>query len=82
MAAARDKADVYCRAARVSLGAVLSIEDVNPNVVRGGGEVTASGEVASDDAGPDRALSPGTNTVTAAVTIVFAISSVEQDPPS
>jgi uncharacterized protein YggE len=80
VAAAREKADVYCRAAGVSLGAVLSIEDVNPNAVRGTGEGSTASEVTTDDTGPDRALAPGSIIVAAAVTIVFAIASAGENP--
>ena len=34
VAAAREKAAIYCQAAGVSLGAVVSLEDVNPVVLR------------------------------------------------
>jgi uncharacterized protein YggE len=80
VAAAREKADVYCRAAGVSVGGVVSIEDVNPNVVRGSGEGSTITEVAFDDAGPERALSPGSIIVSAAVTVVFAIVSASSNP--
>jgi uncharacterized protein YggE len=74
VAAAREKAENYCRAAGVSLGAVVSLEDVNPAVLRGSGESHTSSEVSSDDAGADRALAPGSIVVGAAVTILFAIT--------
>jgi uncharacterized protein YggE len=74
VAAAHEKAEIYCHAAGVSLGTVLSIEDVNPDVVRGSGEGQTSSEAPSDDTGPARALAPGSIVVAAAVSIVFAIS--------
>jgi uncharacterized protein YggE len=74
VAAAREKAENYCRAAGVSLGAVVSLEDVNPEVLRGSGESHTSSEAPSDDAGPDRALAPGSIVVGAAVSLVFALS--------
>ena len=70
---AREKAENYCRAAGVSLGAVVSLEDVHPESLRGTGEGNTSSEVPSDDAGPDRALAPGSIVVGAAVSMVFAI---------
>jgi uncharacterized protein YggE len=73
VAAAREKAENYCRAAGISLGPVLSLEDVNPNVLYGSGEGHTSREESSDDAGADRALSPGSIVVGAAVSLVFAI---------
>jgi uncharacterized protein YggE len=72
--AAREKSEIYCRAAGVSLGPVLSLEDVNPGVLRGSGESHTASEVSSDDAGPDRALAPGSIIVGAAVSVVFGIS--------
>jgi uncharacterized protein YggE len=74
VAAAREKAEIYCRAAGVTLGAVVSLEDVNPGVLRGTGESHTSREASSDDAGPERALAPGSIVVGAAVTVVFGLS--------
>jgi uncharacterized protein len=79
VAAAREKAENYCKAAGVSLGAVISLEDVNPSVLRGSGEGQTSSEVASDDSGPDHALAPGSIVVGAAVSIVFAIGPAASD---
>jgi uncharacterized protein YggE len=73
VAAAREKAEIYALAAGVPLGAVISLEDVNPNVIRGSGEGSTSSEVVSDDAGSERALAPGSIIVAAAVTMVFSI---------
>jgi uncharacterized protein YggE len=80
VAAAREKAENYCRAAGVSLGAVVSLEDVNPEVLRGSGEGSTTSEAPSDDAGPDRALAPGSIVVGAAVSVVFAIAAEESRP--
>jgi hypothetical protein len=55
------------------------MEDVNPSAVRGSGEGSTASEVSSDDAGPDRALAPGSIIVAAAVTVLFAIVSAGQD---
>jgi uncharacterized protein len=73
VAAACEKAENDCKAAGVSLGAVVSLEDVNPSDLRGSGEGNTSTEVASDDSGPDHALAPGSIVVGAAVSILFAI---------
>jgi uncharacterized protein YggE len=73
VAAAREKAENYCRAAGISLASVMSLEDVNPEVLRGSGEGHTSSEVPSDDGVPDRALAPGSIVVGAAVWLVFAI---------
>jgi uncharacterized protein YggE len=78
VAAAREKAEIYCRAAGVSLGAVVSLEDVNPGVLRGTGESHTSSEASSDDAGPDRALAPGSIVVGAAVSVVFGLSAASR----
>jgi uncharacterized protein YggE len=80
VAAACEKAENYCRAAGVKLGPVLSLEDLNPEMLRGSGEGHSSSEVASDDAGPERALAPGSIVVGAAVSVVFAIGSGEPKP--
>src|SRR5262245_30407366 len=71
VAAGREKAENYCRAAGVTLGAVVSIEDVNPEVLRGSREGHTSQEAPSDDTGPERAFAPGSIVVGAAVSIVF-----------
>ena len=73
VAAGRDKAENYCRAARVSLGAVISIEDISPDVLRGSGEGHTSHEAPQDDSGADHAFTPGSIVVGAAVSIVFGI---------
>src|SRR5262249_46111946 len=73
VAAAREKAENYCRAAGISLGPVVNLEDVNPEAVRGTGEGHTSTEVPSDEAAPDRALAPGSIVVGAAVWLVFSI---------
>jgi uncharacterized protein len=73
VAAGREKAENYCRAAGAALGAVVSIEDVNPEVLRGSSEGHTSREAPTDDAGPERAFAPGSIVVGAAVSIVFAL---------
>jgi uncharacterized protein YggE len=80
IAAAREKAEIYCKAAGISLGPVISLEDVNPSYIRGISEGTTSSEAPSDDSGPDHALAPGNIVVSAAVTIVFAIGSPVSAP--
>ena len=73
--AARDKALVYCTAAGVTLGLPVHIEDVNPDVLRGGGEghVTPI-KPPNDDVGTLRAFDPGWISINAAVQIVYAFS--------
>jgi uncharacterized protein YggE len=78
VAAAREKAENYCRAAGVSLGNVLHMEDINPETLRGTGEGHTSSETPSDDVGPERALAPGSIIVGAAVSIRFAIADSSQ----
>jgi uncharacterized protein YggE len=78
--AAREKAENYCRAAGMLLGPVVSLEDVHPGTLRGSGEGSTSNEAPSDDAGPERALAPGSIVVGAAVSLVFAI--VADAPPA
>jgi uncharacterized protein YggE len=74
VAAAREKAENYCRAAGIALGPVASLEDVHPEAVRGTGEGTTSTEVSPDEAAATRALAPGTIVVGAAVSMTFAIA--------
>jgi uncharacterized protein YggE len=73
VAAGREKAENYCRAAGVTLGEVVSIEDVNPDVLRGSGEGHMTREAPPDDGEPDRVFAPGSIVVGAAVTMVFAL---------
>ena len=74
VAAGREKAENYCRAAGVALGGVISIEDISPEVLRGSGEGHTSREAPSDDPGPERAFAPGSIIVGAAVSLVFALA--------
>ncbi len=73
--AAREKAEIYCRAAGVSLGPVLRLEDVNPATLRGTGEGHTDAEEPPDDSEALRSLAPGSIVVGAAVWIAFAIGS-------
>ena len=75
--AAREKAELYCKAAGVGLGDVLAIEDVNPEVLSGRNEGHSYREPAAvDDAGEPEAIDPGAISVGAAVNIVFALGVV------
>lgn len=74
VAAGREKAENYCRAAGVTLGVVVGIEDISPDMLRGSGEGHTSHEAPSDDSGPERAFAPGSIVVGAAVSLVFAIA--------
>jgi uncharacterized protein YggE len=70
--AAREKAEILCRTAGVSLGPVIHIEDVNPDRLWGReGHVTR--ETQPDDEGPLRAFDPGSIVVRAAVMVAFEI---------
>lgn len=72
VSAAREKAENYCKAAGVTLGPVIHIEDVNPTRLRGGeGHVTR--EVQLDDEAPPRAFDPGSIVVGGAVIIAFGL---------
>jgi uncharacterized protein YggE len=72
VAAAREKAEIYCEAAGVTLGNVQHIEDVNPEQLRGReGHVVR--EIAPDDDGPLKAFDPGSIVVGGAVMVAFAI---------
>ncbi len=70
--AAREKALVYCSAARVSLGPPIHIEDVNPDILQGVREGHVTRQVSADDVGAARAFDPGAIAIGAAVQVVFA----------
>jgi uncharacterized protein YggE len=73
VAAAREKAEIYCEAAGVKLGAVLHIEDQNPDRLRGSeGHVIREAQI--DDEGPLRTFDPGSIVIGAAVQVAFRIS--------
>lgn len=74
VAAGREKAENYCRAAGVTLGAVTIIKDINPEVLHGSGEGHTSREAPSDDGGPEGVFAPGSIIVGAAVSLVFALA--------
>jgi uncharacterized protein len=72
--AAREKAELYCTAAGVAVGPVLTIEDVNPESLSGRSEGHTYREAAPvDDAGEPGAIDPGAIAVGAAVNIVYRI---------
>jgi uncharacterized protein YggE len=74
VAAAREKAELYSNAAGVTLGTVLAIEDVNPELLSGRSEGHTYREPAPvDDAGEPGAIDPGAITIAAAVNILFAL---------
>jgi uncharacterized protein YggE len=70
VAAARRKAELYAAEAGVRLGAIMHIEDGNPEQVQGQyrSHSSARMEAAEDD------LAPGHVVVSAAVTLGFAIA--------
>jgi len=72
IAAAREKAENYCAAARVKLGKVIHIEDVNPDLLRGG-EGHVANEILPDDGDEIGVFDPGSITVGAAVSMAFRI---------
>jgi uncharacterized protein len=72
--AAREKADLYCEAAGAVRGAVLHIEDVNPEMLRGSHESYQSTEPQIDDE-TVRAIDPGSITVGAAVRVAYSLLS-------
>ncbi len=74
VAAAREKAENYCRAAGVTLGAVTGITDQNPEAIRGTHEQNVSREEPSDDSAAARALAPNAIPVGAAVSVTFALA--------
>ena len=73
IAAAQEKANVYCKAASVKLGNIIHIEDVNPDqlgVVRSHVHVTPQLE----DDGPLQAFDPTSIVVSGAVLVAYEIA--------
>jgi uncharacterized protein YggE len=74
VAAAREKAELYCQAAGVTVGSVLAIEDVNPETLSGRSEGHTYREPpVVDDTGESGPIDPGAITVGAAVNVVYSI---------
>lgn len=72
VAAARQKAEIYCQAAGVVLGSVIHIEDVNPDQLQGR-EGHVIREIPLEDDGAVKAFSPGSIVVAGAVLIAYEI---------
>jgi uncharacterized protein YggE len=73
VAAAREKAEIYCQAAGVALGSVIHIEDINPDSLRQqAGHMMA--ETTPDDDWPMQAIDPGSITVSGAVMVAFELA--------
>lgn len=70
--AAQEKAQIYCEAAGAHLGAVFSIKDENPEMLRGR-EGHVIREIEIDDEDRLQAFDPGSIVIAAAVTIAFQI---------
>jgi uncharacterized protein YggE len=71
--AAREKAELYCTAAGVVAGAVLAIEDANPEFVTGRNEGHVHREPVVDDTGEVKAMDPAAIAVGAAVHVFYAL---------
>jgi uncharacterized protein YggE len=71
VAAARAKAELYAEAAGVRLGALLHIDDVDPDLV---GNERYRSHSAMSGAGSDQDLAPGHVVVSAAVTLGYALA--------
>ncbi|MCB8942781.1 MAG: SIMPL domain-containing protein [Ardenticatenaceae bacterium] len=74
VAAAQEKAEIYCAAAGVTLGNVIHIEDVNPEQLRGREGHMAREAIKPDDDGPLKAFDPGSIVVGGAVMVTFALA--------
>ena len=75
IAAAQEKARIYADAAGVSVGDVLHIQDVNPQVLQGRGEGHVQREPMIDNDSDKQTLDPGAIQVGAAVVVAFSLSS-------
>lgn len=71
--AAREKAENYCKAAGVTLGNVLHIEDVNPDTLRGFEGHSLREEPTIDENEPLRAFSAGSIVVRGAVMLTYSL---------
>jgi uncharacterized protein YggE len=71
--AAREKAELYCAAAGVAVGAVVSIEDVNPEQLTGRWEGHTFREPVAVDGDEPGAMEPGAIAVSAAVNVRYRI---------
>ena len=70
IAAAREKAEIYCEAASVKLGRILHIEDENPDALQGN-----EGQFSHVPTGSgDSAVTPGSISVGGAVVVAFAFA--------
>lgn len=75
VAAAREKAEIYCHAAGVGVGRVVAIEDVNPEQLSGRYEGHTYREPAPpDDEDEPGAIDPSAITVGAAVYVVYELA--------
>jgi len=72
IAAAQEKARIYADAAGVSVGQVLHIQDVNPQVLQARGEGHVESEPVIDNDSEKQTLDPGAIDVGAAVMVAFA----------
>ncbi len=73
VAAAKEKALIYCSEAGVDLDNVLHIEDVSPDMLTGRNEGHVQREFTPDDDGEVNAFDPGAITVGGAVAMAFNI---------
>lgn len=73
VAAARAKAELYAQAAGMRLGRVLHIEDVDPNVLRGG-EGHNTRLAPPEEEGTPQTFDPAAIVVTAAVLLSFELA--------
>jgi uncharacterized protein YggE len=69
---AREKAELYANAAGITLGAVVHIEDVNPDVLTGRSEGHATIKVDAEETAPGP-IDPGAIAIGGAVRMCFAI---------
>lgn len=71
--AAREKAENYCKAAGITLGPVIHIQDVNPESLRQRLSHQNVIEIPTDDAALVSAFDPGSITVGGAVVVAYEI---------
>jgi uncharacterized protein len=78
ISAAQEKAQIYADAAGVSVGHVIHIQDVNPQVLQGRGEGHVQREPVVDNDSDKQTLDPGAIEIGAAVMVAFSLLTLKE----
>jgi hypothetical protein len=74
LAAAREKAELYCAAAGMAAGRLLGIEDANPLLVTGRSEGHVTSPPIADEESEPKAIDPASIAVSAAVNVLYELT--------